>query len=312
MLYTILLFAIVTCGTSQKIVTDYPTLPTLWEAETIEPGAPGSGKGIEAYSFVEKPTEDTPSAMCSNYTDCQRLIYVENNYNAKRYLLGCDAVDCCWEPQDGNQVEFQIPNVYYTNPSKNVDIYYQRANVTNFGETIEADEWSWSWTIQNKLSQDWRAYTLPCEECVNGVKLIQWQSRAMGLEWYPIQFKGYKGYDLSSDEGKNFLNMFEVPDICKKNNLLECTSGLHDKYFGKNQDNSYKNNNLKSSDCGTCGTGYQACCIGFAIDGYPCDCHLQDGGSGKSGSNCGDCGTAYSACCIGYEADGYPCQCDVM
>ena len=23
---------------SQKIVTDYPTLPTLWEAETIEPG----------------------------------------------------------------------------------------------------------------------------------------------------------------------------------------------------------------------------------------------------------------------------------
>jgi hypothetical protein len=70
--------------------------------------------------------------------------------------------------------------------------------------------------------------------------------------------------------------------------------------------------NLKSSNCGTCGTAYQACCIGFTIDGYPCDCHLQEGGSGTAGSNCGDCGTAYAACCIGYAADGYPCECDVM
>jgi hypothetical protein len=30
------------------------------------------------------------------------------------------------------------------------------------------------------------------------------------------------------------------------------------------------------------------------------------------GSNCGDCGTGFAACCIGYAADGYPCQCDVM
>ena len=69
---------------------------------------------------------------------------------------------------------------------------------------------------------------------------------------------------------------------------------------------------VKGVDCGTCGTGYQGCCLGFAVDGYPCDCHLQEGGSGKAGSNCGDCGTAYAACCIGYAADGYPCQCDVM
>ena len=106
----LLLLANLSCFFSQKIVTEYPTLPTLWEAQTIEPGAPGSGKGIEAYSFVEKPTEDNPSAMWSNYTDCQRLIYVPNSYSAKRYLLGCDAVNCCWETQSGNQVEFQIPN----------------------------------------------------------------------------------------------------------------------------------------------------------------------------------------------------------
>lgn len=414
----------------KKLVSDYPTLPTLWEAETIEPGAPGSGKGIESYHFVDQPTDENPSALWSNYTGCQRLIYVPNNYDAKRYLLGCDAVDCCYESQSGNQVEFQIPNVQYTNPHKKVDVYYQRANITNFGETVEADEWSWSWTVKDELSQDWRAYTLPCNDCVNGVKLIQWQSRAMGLQWWPIQFKNYKGYELDSSEGKQFKEQFQIPEVCQKNNLLQCSSEVYDKYFtdvskggrqsecdvarylknagfpqntigtmvciskyesswncdatNKNKDgstdyglfeiNSYywcsgdptskynecgascaslmdcqKNTNcaykvyreqgynawygyqyhkqecdnypapiceetptVKSSSCGTCGTAYQGCCIGFALDGYPCDCHLQEGGSGTAGSNCGDCGTAYAACCIGYAADGYPCECDVI
>ena len=430
MLRLIVSFCLATLGVSQKLVTDYPTLPTLWEAETIEPGAPDSGKGIESYSFVDKPTYDNPSALWSNYTGCQRLIYVPNNYDSKRYLLGCDAVDCCYEEQDGNHVEFQIPNVHYSNPKKTVDVYYQRANITNFGETIEADEWSWSWTVKDKLSQDWRAYTLPCDDCVNGVQLIQWQSRAMGLEWWPIQFKNYRGFDLDSSEGKQFKNSFQIPEVCQKNNLLQCSSGVHDKYFtslnkggrqsecdvarylknagfpqntigtmvciskyesswncdatNKNNDgstdyglfeiNSYywcsgdptskynecgtscsslmdcqKNTNcaykvyreqgynawygyqyhkqecdnypapvceevstVQGPSCGTCGTAYQGCCIGFAVDGYPCDCHLQEGGTGQSGSNCGDCGTGFAACCIGYAADGYPCECDVM
>lgn len=385
MLSHILLLSVATLCFSQKLVTDYPTLPTLWEAETIEPGAPGSGRGIESYDFVETPSEDNPSALWSNYTDCQRLIYIPNNYDAKRYLLGCESVNCCYEEQDGNHVEFQIPNVHYSNPKKTVDVYYQRTNITNFGETIEADEWSWSWTVKDKLSQDWRAYTLPCDDCVNGVQLIQWQSRAMGLEWWPIEFKNYRGYDLSSDEGDDFKSQFAVPDICQKNNLLKCPSGLHDKYFKKDDqkccetcpegttkyysipsetncgesciapedygklhffepkltkadtenpcfdhgftnyvktethsaiivkvDVDFYDNTLSSANCGTCGTAYQGCCIGFALDGYPCDCHLQEGGTGQSGSNCGDCGTGFAACCIGYAADGYPCQCDVM
>ncbi len=362
----------------------HPSLPSMWSAETIEPGSPGNGKGIESYKFISIPTPENPSAMWSNYTDCQRLIYVPNSYDAKRYLLGCDAVNCCWEPQTGNQVEFQIPNVHYSNPNKKVEVSWRTANVTNFGQIVEADEWSWSWTIKDKLSQDWRAYTLPCEECVNGIELIQWQSRAMGSEWFAVEFRNYKGYDMATDEGKEFIDMFSVPDICQKNNLLECPSGLHDKYFstgkccnscpegtdkyfsipilskdhcgesciapeqytmyhllepkltkattntpcldmGYSYENTqqhgfgpvkidvdmYKQIDLKSVDCGTCGTAYQSCCLGFAIDGYPCDCHLQEDGSGKAGSNCGDCGTGFAACCIGYAADGYPCQCDV-
>jgi hypothetical protein len=380
---------------AKEIVTDYPTLPDLWSAETIEPGAPGGGKGVESYLFNEKPSTEHPSAMWSNYTDCQRLIHVASGSNAKRYLLGCDAVNCCWEPQNGNQVQFQIPNVHYSNPKKSIDVYYQRANVTNFGENVEADEWSWSWEVKDVLSQDWRAYTIQCDECVGGVQLLQWQSRAMGSEWFAVEFKNYKGYDAMTEEGTEFSRGFDVPDICQKSNLLQCPSGLHDKYFpaltqqnekccqeceeGKekyysvpilnnhncgescidpDEDWKYhllepelkradsespcldkgfndyvdtqlhsagpikievdiytkpeKTNQLKGPSCGTCGTGYQTCCIGFAIDGYPCDCHLQENGSGRAGSNCGDCGTAFAACCIGYAADGYPCECDVM
>lgn len=615
LMYSFLYFLSIGLVYCQKKTNNYPSLPTLWDAKTIEPGAPGSGKGLESYKFVSVPSNDNPSAMWSNYTACQRLIYVPSNSNAKRYLLGCDSVNCCYEEQSGNQVEFQIPNVRYSNPNKKVDVYYQRINITNFGEIIEADEWSWEWNIQDKLKQKWKAYTNKCDDCVGGVELLQWSSSAMGSEWFPVQFKGYRGYNISSPEGKDFMNKFTIPEICQKNNLLKCPSGLHDKYFlrdqkdqpikgveggrqsecdvakylrnagfpsntigtmvciskyesswncdatNKNVDGStdyglfeinsyywcsgdptskynecgtscsslmdcqknancayrvykeqgfsawygyqyhksecdnyqapvclenediyepvdkvdltmytgrwfqiYKNHfdmlfqgegtcsvadykldndkiqvlnsqldkdgsvneiegsayykdedtggkltlslngipkpmpywiielgpivnneyeysiisddkrislfvlarnvktfyekydkkvqetlknigfnknvnkplvmsqehcdytlygdlesysknsvdNLKSPSCGTCGTAYQTCCIGFAVDGYPCDCHLTEGGSGTSGSNCGDCGTAYAACCIGYAADGYPCECDVV
>jgi lipocalin len=218
----------------KELVKDYPRLPTMWNAETIEPGAPSGGKGVESYNFVSTPSYDNPSGLWSNYTDCQRLIYVPNNYDERRYLLGCDGLNCCWEEQEGNHVEFQIPNVHYTNPNKKVDVYWRSANVTNYGEIVEADEWSWSWTVKEKLSQEWRAYTLACDDCVNKIELIQWQSRVMGGEWFAVEFKGYRGIDRDSDEGESFKEKFVVPEICKKNNLLECPSGLHEKYFGSN------------------------------------------------------------------------------
>ena len=37
-----------TFASSLKTGDDHPTLPTMWSAETIEPGAPGNGKGVEA------------------------------------------------------------------------------------------------------------------------------------------------------------------------------------------------------------------------------------------------------------------------
>jgi len=65
------------------------------------------------------------------------------------------------------------------------------------------------------------------------------------------------------------------------------------------------------SNKGHCGNAYQACCIGFQVDGYPCACHLADGGNGASVGDCGDCGAAYQLCCAGYAATGNACTCDV-
>jgi hypothetical protein len=52
------------------------------------------------------------NAKWTNYTDgsCQRLILEKDNADKKRYLLGCDSVDCCYEDGDG-PIEYQIPNV---------------------------------------------------------------------------------------------------------------------------------------------------------------------------------------------------------
>jgi hypothetical protein len=53
-----------------------PVLPSMWISETIDPPEPS---GIEAYNFVANPSPGNPSAMWSNYSDCQRLIYDVND-----------------------------------------------------------------------------------------------------------------------------------------------------------------------------------------------------------------------------------------
>ena len=44
-----------------------------------------------------------------------------------------------------------------------------------------------------------------------------------------IQFKDYVGIDPDSEEGKQFISTFEVPQICE--NAKPCPEGLYRKYF---------------------------------------------------------------------------------
>ena len=78
----------------------HPTLPTAWTATVQEAEV---GVVYESYIMVDKPTAEHPSAKWTNFTDgsCQRLIFDGPNPAAMRYLLKCDAVDCCTEDQVG-------------------------------------------------------------------------------------------------------------------------------------------------------------------------------------------------------------------
>jgi hypothetical protein len=222
-MFTLVLVVLFFSVVAAKTGDDHPTLPELWNAQTVEPGAPGSGKGTESYMFNAVPTPDAPSALWSRYGDCKRLIHINNNADEKRYLLGCDGnLDCCWESQSGNQVEFQIPNVHYSNPSKKVEVTSSRANVTSFGNVMETDMWSWA---TESGAQEWNAYTVDCPDCYNGVQLVAWESRAMKGSWYKIQFKGYRGIDPKSSEAATFAQSFEIPQQCLANNLLQCDTG---------------------------------------------------------------------------------------
>ena len=129
----------------------HPSLPTMWTATVKEDEV---GVVHESEHFVAKPTEDNPSAKWTNYTDgsCQRLIREGNNADRMRYLLGCDAVSCCKESGEG-PIEYQIPNVHpeFLAHVKNAG----KEQLTLFdGSTVEADHWTWSFTVEN-----YNAYT---------------------------------------------------------------------------------------------------------------------------------------------------------
>lgn len=68
----------------------HPTLPTMWNAETIDPPM---GKGLESYNFVATPTIDNPSAMWSNYTGCKRLIYYDGTAGSGGYLMTFETLE---------------------------------------------------------------------------------------------------------------------------------------------------------------------------------------------------------------------------
>ena len=144
----------------------HPSLPTRWIAKTKEPGAPKQfSVGTEAYNYVHEPTDANPSSMWSNYTGCQRLISVVNHGATPknmRFLFGCDAVNCCHEPQgatQGNQVEYQIPQ---TNLATKVTVTHSTNDVTTAFETVSAaDTWTWKWgpIPLPKYQQTYNVYT---------------------------------------------------------------------------------------------------------------------------------------------------------
>ncbi len=142
----------------------HPRLAEDWVETVLQPGL---GVVYESYTMVDDYSFENPSGLWTNYTDdsCKRLIHVPSQ---ERYYLKCYALDCCWDYQSGNHVEFQIPNVYppkipgqpEPEPWPVTDL--GRRNVTtSFGETWEADAWFWDFAQASTPTLTLTPYPLP-------------------------------------------------------------------------------------------------------------------------------------------------------
>ena len=198
---------------ASTLAKEHPLLPTAWVSQTIDPP---QGEGIESYMFAAEPSDDQPSAMWSNYTGCQRLLFYDGHHGQGhngRYYLGCDSLDCCYE-DDGNynQIEFQIPNVKYSDPRKEMNVTYLGVqSYTSFGEVIQADQWTWEWAPPVLPPETWNAFTQDDATQPTGVTLVGWQAGVENVS-ADIQFKDFKG--ISDEDFPAFKAQFQVPDMC--------------------------------------------------------------------------------------------------
>ena len=202
----------------------HPTLPTRWTAVVREDEV---GWVEESYKMVLKPTPENPSGKWTNYTDgsCQRLIFDPDLPDARRYLLQCDAVDCCYEEQDGNHIEYQVPNSHPPLPVSfggNQPLTLDKPDGSRF--TVQADLWTWKFGPET-----FYAYTSGTGD---KVVLHQW---IVNLEANNYT-NTYLNYTAPTDVAA-FDGQFNVPDQCVGNQVFRCDD-LHKQ--GKLSDKSYK------------------------------------------------------------------------
>jgi hypothetical protein len=201
---------------------EHPLLPDDWNAYVDEPQV---GKVWESYTMVSSPdySYENPSGTWTNYSSnpendgsCKRLIHVPNNYDGNRFYLNCYSLDCCYDLQSGNHVEFQIPNVHsITGRPWPVDDLGKENVTTSFGETYEADVWAWSFTAQT-----FKAYTFPDETSPTGVKLVRWYTALFGTG-YTTDYTDYKSFAAEEDLAAHKAT-FTIPQQCQRNNLFRC------------------------------------------------------------------------------------------
>jgi len=204
-------FALALAVLPAALADPHPTLPKMWRAVTKEDEV---GVVLEAENFVDDHniTDGNPDAKWTNYTDgsCQRLIYKDHHIDA-RYLLKCDAVDCCIETNGDGTVEYQIPNVH---PAALAPVHHRGQNTfTRFdGVSVTADMYEWTFLMEKTT-----AYV------TNGTGstavLQKWDVQIAG-ESYPNQYANYT--EVPESEAAAFKASFQIPQICRRNNILNC------------------------------------------------------------------------------------------
>jgi hypothetical protein len=207
--------------------SNHPTLPDRWSATVREAEV---GWVHESYKMVDVPTPANPSGKWTNFTDgsCQRLIFDPDLPGAARYLLLCDAVDCCKEEQSGNHIEYQIPNVHpaiLAPVTHNGPVALTLDQPDGSQKTIQADEWTWKFALETVY-----AYTTGSGN--TGVQLWQWK---VNIEGNNIT-NTYLNYTAPTDVAA-FDSQFHVPEQCNHPNVLKCDDAFK---MGKLSEKSLK------------------------------------------------------------------------
>jgi hypothetical protein len=124
-----------------------------------------------------------------------------------RYLLKCDAVDCCYEEDDGGPIEYQIPDVH---PARLAPVtYLGQQQITLYdGSTVNADAWSWRFLIENTT-----AWTTNSSNVDGLATLHKWENKAAGADVIN-EYVDYRA--VPESEAAAFKATFQIPDICKK------------------------------------------------------------------------------------------------
>jgi len=202
-------------ATSLLALAAHPTLPTRWTAVVDESSV---GIVLESYLMIDKPSKEAPSAKWTNFTDgsCQRLIYSDGTMpspgvmtrGTRRFLLGCDAVDCCWEKQSGNHLEYQIPNVH---PALLAPVKHPGQEAIDLFNktTVKADAWAWS--ALGSFAK-YTAYTV-------GSTLVRWNVEVTAIN-YTNTYVNYTA--VPDSEAAAFDSTFQVPQQCRRPNTLSC------------------------------------------------------------------------------------------
>lgn len=190
----------------------HPSLPTQWTA-TVNEAQVGVVK--ESYTMVSRPDADHPSAKWTNFTDgsCQRLIYIDGDLeDDARYLLNCDAVACCTEEQDGNHIEYQIPNTHPEVPVKSLG----KQNITLYnGEVVETDVWEWR-VLVAKYTAFTRKSTLPNATAVD---LVRW-TVGVSKDDFTNEYTDFQ--QIPAEKSDEFAKSFQIPEVCKSSHVMKC------------------------------------------------------------------------------------------
>jgi len=194
-------------GVADAAPPAHPVLPLMWTATVKEDEVGVVYESENQVHWHEETTAANPSAKWTNFTDgsCMRLIYSDDkDYDHSRYLLKCDALDCCTEDSEA-PLEYQIPNVHPAFLTHVISLGKRSLSLFD-GSSVTADAWSWTFGPENIT-----AFTTPNPSNSSLGVLHQWTAK-LG-DAFVNQYVNYTAVPEADKEA--FRANFYVPDVCK-------------------------------------------------------------------------------------------------